>query len=222
LTVLLLTDHDRAPEDVLPALCRVPYTVKVSPTMALPDDPAPPADVVLVDAREDLATAKDLCRSLRGRAPDQPLIAVFTPGGLITLNEGWRVDDVVLNTAGTDELTMRLRLATSRRTPACPRPERRGGHGPLEIDAAARSVKLCGREIELTYTEFEIVAFLARRPGQTVDHHLMLDHLYGGDPRGSTRALHTHIRRIRRKFGPEHTRLISCVHGIGYRLMPGA
>lgn len=218
MSLLLLTDHGSSPQEVLPALWRLPFAVKVRPAQEAPEDPPPPADVVLVDAREDLAGAKNLCRRLRGRTPDQPLIAVFTQGGLITLNTAWRVDDIVLDTTGANELTMRLRMAVTRHVLATPCPERPAEGGPLALDPATRTATLRGQRIELTFTEFEILACLARRPGQIVDHRAMLDHLYAGEPRGSTRALHTHIRRIRRKLGPEHAGLIACVYGVGYRL----
>lgn len=220
MSVLLLTDRGTQPEEVLPALSQVPYRIKVRPAHVPPGPPAPRAEVVLVDARDHLAEAKQLCRRLRSQVPEQPIMAVFTSGGLITLNTGWHVDDVVLDTAGSDEVTMRLRMAANRHVAGqghthC-RP--RSDQGPLTLDASTRTATLCGERIELTYTEFEILACLARRPGQTVDHRIMLDHLYGGEPRGTTRSLHTHIRRIRAKLGPEHAGLIRCVHGIGYRL----
>jgi DNA-binding response OmpR family regulator len=125
------------------------------------------------------------------------------------------VDDVILRTAGAGEVSMRLRLAADRhRQQARRRPEA----DRFALDEADRSVRVCGRRLTLTYTEFEILCCLARRPGQVVAHATILDHLYNGEPRGTSRTVQTHLRRIRVKLGPEHAGLIQTVHGIGYRL----
>jgi DNA-binding response OmpR family regulator len=214
-TVLLLTACDRRPDEVLPALRDLPYSVRVQPEPAH----AALADAVLVDARHDLCWARDRCRTVGASALGRPLLAVFDAADLVALNPGWLVDDVVLTTACPGEVSMRLRLAADRhREPAPPKAEL--GTELLRLNRDSRTVLLCDRPVRLTYAEFEILSCLARKPGQVVTHHSLLDHLYDGEPRGTTRAVQTHIRRIRAKFGPEFAPLIQTSHGIGYRLEP--
>ncbi len=202
---------------MLPALRDLPYAIRLQPEPAY----AALADAVLVDARHDLCWARERCRTVGGSALGRPLLAVFDAADLVALHPGWLVDDVVLTTACPGEVSMRLRLAADRhRRPAAPPAD--PGDELLRLDPDTRTVELCGHLIPLTFAEFEILSCLARKPGQVVTHHALLDHLYDGEPRGTTRAVQTHIRRIRAKFGPEFAPLIQTSHGIGYRLESGS
>ncbi len=71
-------------------------------------------DVVIVDARRELASAKSLCRVLRATGITTPLLAVLTEGGLAGLTAEWGLDDVLLDSAGPAEVDARLRLALTR------------------------------------------------------------------------------------------------------------
>ena len=71
-------------------------------------------DLVLVDARLELAAARSLCRVLRTTGISAPLIVVLTEGGLAGLTAEWGVDDVILATAGPAEVEARFRLALGR------------------------------------------------------------------------------------------------------------
>src|ERR1700743_1963946 len=64
---------------------------------------APPGDVVLVDARRDLAHGKSICKLLLTTGLDCPLVIIVTEGGLAAVSADWGADDVVLNTAGPAE-----------------------------------------------------------------------------------------------------------------------
>jgi hypothetical protein len=214
--VLLLTERGRRPDDVLPALRSLPYSVHVCQEAA---DPCP-AEAVLVDARSDLVWAKARCRSVGAAKLGRPLLAIFNADGLVALSPAWMVDDVVLPTACPNEVRMRLRLAAERHRRRKSTDCELLGTSTLRLDQASRTARLCDRQIRLTYAEFEILACLARKPGQVVTHSVLLDHLYEGEPRGTTRAIQTHIRRIRAKLGPDHAGLIQTSHGIGYRLDP--
>src|ERR1700748_3146727 len=101
--------------EVLPALGLLLHSVRVLPADASALVEAPPADVVLVDARRDLAHAKSLCRLLHTSGLDCPMFAIVTEGGLAAISAEWNADDVILNTAGPAEVEARLRLAPGRR-----------------------------------------------------------------------------------------------------------
>ncbi len=214
--VLLLAERGRQPDEVLPALRSLPYRVLVC------QEPADPclAEAILVDARRDLAWARSLCRTVGTAKLGRPVLAVFNADGLVALSPGWLVDDVVLPTACPGEVSMRLRLAAERLRHRLAVPAQLLGTTTLTLDQASRTARLYDRQIKLTYAEFEILSCLARKPGHVITHHALLDHLYDGEPRGTTRAIQTHIRRIRAKLGPEHAPLIQTSHGIGYRLDP--
>ena len=75
---------------------------------------APDSDLLLVDGRQDLAHARDLCRLIRTTGTDVPVLLVVTEGGLAVVATDWGMDDVVLHTCGPAELEARIRLAIGR------------------------------------------------------------------------------------------------------------
>ena len=98
--LLLLTPAPGGSAQVLPALGLLSHRVRVLPVepSALVD--APDADLVLLDARRDLAMARTTCRLLRATGLDVPLILVLTEGGLTVVTSEWGANDVLLDTAG--------------------------------------------------------------------------------------------------------------------------
>ena len=112
---------------------------------------------------------------------------------------------------------IRLRLAMARR---------RSGAGDgsvirigaLAIDMDTYVVTASGRSLDLTFKEFELLRFLAERPGRVFTRPALLREVWGYDFYGGTRTVDVHIRRLRAKLGPEHEHLIETVRGVGYRV----
>ena len=113
--LLLLTGTLEPSTEVLPALGLLLHSVRVMPPEASALIDAPPGDIVLVDARRDLAHGKSICKLLLTTGLDCPLMIIVTEGGLAAVSADWGADDVVLNTAGPAEVEARLRLALGRR-----------------------------------------------------------------------------------------------------------
>ena len=113
---ILLLSGVRAgePASVLPALDLLPHSVRTAPrdVRTLVSGPSP--DVVLVDARNELADARATCRMLHATGLGVPLLAVVSESGLVALSADWGVDDVILASAGPAEIEARLRLAVGR------------------------------------------------------------------------------------------------------------
>ncbi|HYY10319.1 MAG TPA: DNA-binding response regulator, partial [Kineosporiaceae bacterium] len=112
--LLLLTNALAPSSEVLPALGLLPHQVRVLPAEAAVLVDAPPADVVVVDGRRDLAGARSLCRLLRTTGLSSPLLLVLTEGGMAAVAADWGADDVLLDSAGPAEVEARLRLALGR------------------------------------------------------------------------------------------------------------
>lgn len=219
--VLLLSGGPGPAGDVLPSLALLPHSVRPLPAAAPPAADAQLADVVLVDARRDLAHAKGLCRVLHAAGPDTPVLAVVTEGGLTAVTADWGVEDVILHTAGPAEVEARLRLAIGRRaaalTPAGPDEIR---SGDLAIDEATYTARLRGKTLDLTFKEFELLKFLAQHPGRVFTRAHLLQEVWGYDYFGGTRTVDVHVRRLRAKLGPEHEAHIGTVRNVGYRFVP--
>src|SRR5690606_18732951 len=186
--LLLLTNALEPSAEVLPALGLLLHPVRVAPAEASALIDAPPADVVLVDARRELVQAKSLCRLLRTTGLTCPLLAIVTEGGLAAMNADWGVDDVLLDSAGPAEVEARLRMAVgklSMTTEDTPDEIRRGD---LIIDEATYTARLRGRTLDLTFKEFELLKYLAQHPGRVFTRAQLLQEVWGYDYFGGTRT----------------------------------
>jgi two-component system, OmpR family, alkaline phosphatase synthesis response regulator PhoP len=88
----------------------------------------------------------------------------------------------------------------------------------LVIDPQRYEVKVAGELIVLTKKEFEILYYLAKRPGRVVNRETLLNDIWGDDVIVIDRTVDVHIRKIREKLGPQHENLIDTIKGVGYRL----
>ncbi len=218
--IVVLTSALGPSAEVLPALGLLSHHVSVAPAeaSALLEPGRVRHDLVLVDARIELAAARSLCRVLRTTGISVPLFAVLTEGGLAGLTAEWGVDDVILATAGPAEVEARFRLALGRTVGEEP-DDPQINLGPLSIDEGAYSARLRGRPLDLTYKEFELLKYLAQHPGRVFTRSQLLQEVWGYDYFGGTRTVDVHVRRLRAKLGPEHETLIGTVRNVGYRFV---
>jgi len=210
--LLILTSQVNS--DVLPALGLLSHRVRRIPAEPAALVGAPPADIILVDARGDLVSAKSLCKILATTGAGSPIIAVLTEGGLTAVNAEWGIDDVLLDSSGPAEVDARIRLAIGRQ-------ERDPGSSMIRasgvvIDETSYSAKVHGRTLDLTYKEFELLRFLAAHPSRVFTREQLLSEVWGYDYFGGTRTVDVHVRRLRAKLGDMES-LIGTVRNVGYR-----
>lgn len=219
--LLLLTPTAGGSAQVLPALGLLAHRVRVLPVepSALLD--APDADVLLLDARRDLAAARSTCRLLRATGLTVPLVLILTEGGLTVVTGEWGAADFLLADASPAEVEARLRLAIERSGQGQPDDELAEiSSGELTIDAGGYTARVRGRPLDLTYKEFELLKYLAQHPGRVFTRAQLLQEVWGYDYYGGTRTVDVHVRRLRAKLGPEHEQLIGTVRNVGYRFDP--
>lgn len=91
--------------------------------------------------------------------------------------------------------------------------------GPVVVDVPKMRVTVAGVDVDLTATEFHLVATLAGQPGRVFTRAQLLDAVHGVAFDSYERAIDAHIKNIRRKLEPDPRRptLIQTVHGVGYR-----
>ncbi|MCE9636568.1 MAG: response regulator transcription factor [Planctomycetes bacterium] len=123
-------------------------------------------------------------------------------------------DDFVTKPFFPEELIARIRARIRRPSLEAGGLVRAGG---LEVDLAARSVKVDGETVELTRVEFDLLAALARRPGAAVARSWLADNVLDPDREGTERTLDVHVSRLRRKLGASG-KCVATVWGVGYRL----
>jgi two-component system KDP operon response regulator KdpE len=121
-------------------------------------------------------------------------------------------DDYVTKPFGPRELVARLGAALRRAAGPADEPAIRSGR--LEVDLAARVVRVDGSEIHLTPIEFDLLRTLARNRGRLLTHRALLVEVWGPPYADDTAVLRTHIANLRRKIGSEHVRTDP---GVGYR-----
>ena len=191
------------------ALTLLPHSV-VTHT-ELPDGHATSADVILVDARDDAVSGRDLCIHARANA-DQPILLLVSTATLAVVQKSWGADDFILDRSPAAEFEARLRLLVAS-APA----SSVVAQGPIVIDEDAYTVTAGGRSLNLTYTEFELLKHLVTHPGRVLSREHLLSEVWGYDYYGGTRTVDVHIRRLRAKLGPEHDGHITTVRNVGYR-----
>ncbi|HEU5034388.1 MAG TPA: response regulator transcription factor [Mycobacteriales bacterium] len=218
-TLLLLTNAPGSSAEALPTLALLGHTVRVLPLEAAALVDAPPADVVILDARRELLAARATCRVLRTTGASAPLIAVVTEGGLAGIAADWGLDDVLLDTAGPAEVEARVRLALGRAAAAHNTPAEEIRSGELTIDEATYQARLSGRALDLTFKEFELLKYLAQHPGRVFTRAQLLQEVWGYDYFGGTRTVDVHVRRLRAKLGADHEALIGTVRNVGYKFV---
>ncbi|BAK37782.1 transcriptional regulatory protein GlnR [Microlunatus phosphovorus NM-1] len=216
-TLLLLTNDMHVSSEILPALELLPHQVRVAQAEATALLDAPSADVILLDARRDLVGARSLCRLMETTGKESPLLVVVSEGGLAALSRDWGFDDILLNTAGPAEVDIRIRLAMAPATSTAGEPVIQSGN--IVIDEAGYSAKVNGVQLDLTYTEFELLKYLAQHPGRVFSRQQLLSDVWGYDYFGGTRTVDVHVRRLRAKLGPEHESVIGTVRNVGYRFV---
>ncbi|MEE6281917.1 response regulator transcription factor [Georgenia sunbinii] len=215
--LLVLTAEPMGSVGVLPALALLSHPARVAPLAASSlVDPAE-SDVVVVDARRDLATARSLCRLAAATSLPVPLLAVCSEGGLTAVTGTWGLDDFILDTAGPAEVEARLRLLTGPGRSDSDAGAELVEAGEILIDTGGYIARVHGRALDLTFKEFELLKHLVRHPDRVFTRGQLLQEVWGYEYYGGTRTVDVHVRRLRAKLGPEHDHLIGTVRGVGYR-----
>lgn len=209
--------------NVLPALDLLPHRAQcVRPDPAMFVSAPPRGQILLLDARTDLADARSHCRLLQAAGLSVPLVAVLTEAGLAAVHADWDVDDVILTGAGPAEVEARLRLAVGRIDTLGDAGQSVIRVGDLAIDPDTYAAKMRGAPLDLTYKEFELLRFLAQHPGRVFSRDQLLREVWGYDYFGGTRTVDVHIRRLRAKLGSESESLIGTVRQVGYKFVAPA
>jgi DNA-binding response OmpR family regulator len=171
-------------------------------------------DVVVLDLMLPGLDGIEVCRQIRTFS-DAYVVMLTAKSEEVDKLIGLAVgaDDYLTKPFSPRELVARLRAIMRRArsgAPAVP---------GLEVDPGTRIARVDGVTLNLTRTEFDILAALARDPGVVVDRPTLLASVWGPDY-GDDHLVDVHVANLRRKLGddPEQPRFVATVRGVGYRL----
>jgi two-component system alkaline phosphatase synthesis response regulator PhoP len=220
--ILIAEDEPRIAGIVRDYLARAGYSVTVAGngvdalTIARTRRP----DLVILDLGLPHMDGMDVTRALRkhSRVPIIMLTARVDESDKVTgLELG--ADDYVTKPFSPKELVARVR-AVFRRLEVPPEPDDVIRAGDLSLDRRRMQVRVGDQEIDLTPSEFELLAALARQPGRVFTRAQLLDAIRGLEAESFERAIDAHVKNLRRKLEPEprNPRYVLTVHGVGYKL----
>jgi two-component system alkaline phosphatase synthesis response regulator PhoP len=176
-------------------------------------------DLVVLDLNLPLMDGLDVCRALR-RESDVPIIMltarVEETDRLIGLELG--ADDYIVKPFSPRELVARVRVIL-RRVRGEVRQSSVVRAADLEIDLGGHRVLRSGDPIQLSRTEFNLLALLAQHPGQTFSRAQLVDRLHQVAFEGVDRSIDAHVKNLRRKLEPNpgEPRYVLTVFGVGYK-----
>ncbi len=180
-------------------------------------------DLVLLDLNLPGMDGLDVARELR-RHSEVPIVMVTArveeTDRLIGLELG--ADDYISKPFSPREVVARVRAVLRRAQPKKEEPEIIRA-GEVEIDRTRHRVWVQGREVDLTPTEFRLLAALAAEPGRAFTRLQLLEAIQGDAYEGYERTVDAHIKNLRAKIEPDpkRPRYVETVFGVGYRFAEG-
>ncbi len=221
-TILIIDDEPKIVEICRDYLAAAGFGVRQagdgpSGLAAALDDPP---DLVVLDLMLPGMDGLDVCRALR-RESRVPVIMLTARVEEIDKLKGLELgaDDYLTKPFSPRELVARVKTVLRRAGP--PQPLELTRAGELLLDRSRASALLDGQEIQLTPTEFEILAALAGQPGRIFSRSQLLMAARGVSFESYERAIDSHVRNLRKKLDRGDDReWIVTVHGIGYKFEP--
>lgn len=179
-------------------------------------------DLIILDIMMPGPDGFEVCQAIRRRS-DVPIIMLSARGqeGDVVRALDLGGDDYLTKPFGVEELLARVRAALRRTTQTEATPGPPLIVGDLEIDFAARQVTVRGQAVQLTRTEYSLLAHLAKNAGRVLTHRALLQAVWGPEYGTETEYLWAYVRRLRRKVEPEPSNpsYILTQPGVGYTMV---
>jgi two-component system phosphate regulon response regulator OmpR len=219
--ILVVEDDPRLAEMLSEYLGQAGFRVAVAPLgrAALERLSTAGYDAVVLDLMLPDMDGLDVCRQLR-TSSDTPVLMLTGRGDAIDRIVGLEIgaDDYLPKPFEPRELLARLRAILRRRVSGKTLSERPMHFGRLEIDTAARAVRLDGKPCDLTGYQFDLLVALANRAGRVLSRDVLMDLVKGEHLEAFDRSIDVHMSRIRAAIedDPKKPRRVITVRGAGY------
>jgi two-component system KDP operon response regulator KdpE len=223
--ILVVDDEPQITRVLRTSLSAQGYDIRVANTgeMALEIMKDWQPNLIITDLSMPSVDGVQLCRTVRA-ASSVPIIVLSVRDKeqqkVEALDAG--ADDYVTKPFGMSELLARVR-ANLRRVSAENEADPVIEVGDFRVDTAARKVTVLHREVRLTPKEFELLVYLARRPGKVISHRTLLAAVWGGQSTEQVEYLRVFVGQLRKKLEPDASspRYIVTEPWVGYRFEPG-
>ena len=179
-------------------------------------------DIILLDLMLPDISGFDVCRDIRRAGSRVPILILSAKTEEIDVVVGLEIgaDDYIIKPFRPRELI--ARIAAHLRKSRVEEEKDEGGKlifRDMMIEVNERRVYRDGREVNLTHTEFDLLAFLASNAGKVLSREKILNAIWGYEYPIETRVIDVHVRNLRRKIEPDpsHPLYILAVPGVGYR-----
>jgi two-component system alkaline phosphatase synthesis response regulator PhoP len=182
-----------------------------------------PFDLVVLDVMLPDRSGFEVCRDLRQRGVQTPILMLTARGQVEDRVLGLRLgaDDYLVKPFAMSELLARVE-ARLRREKSAPPPEGESYRfGEVEIDFRKAEVTKAGQPVALSAKEFQLLRYLIRQRGATLSRDELLNEVWGYDAMPTTRTVDVHVAWLRRKIepAPRKPQYILTVHGLGYKFI---
>lgn len=219
--VLVIEDDDGIARPLIEGLQREGHDVTRVATVA-DALAAAPSELVLLDLRLPDGDGLDVCRQLRARSA-VPIIIVSARGEEIDRVVGLEMgaDDYLVKPFGMRELLARIKAVTRRTAQTgspgdTASPAAVSEFAGLRVDTARRIAWVSDAEVDLTHTEFDVLAYLVAAEGAVVSRRDLMRDVWGSAWYGPSKTIDMHMANLRRKLSSPGA--IETVRGVGYRL----
>jgi two-component system alkaline phosphatase synthesis response regulator PhoP len=178
-------------------------------------DKAP--DLVIIALENPLAASPiiEAIRELRRERPI-PILALIAKDALDKCVDAlYAVDDFVIEPSAIEEIVLRVKKLLKETYAVDGKDVIR--NNDLMIDLVRREATLSGKTLDLTFTEYGLLVFLAANSGRVFSREALLNKIWGYDYYGGDRTVDVHIRRLRAKIEEGQLSFIETVRGVGYR-----
>ena len=183
-------------------------------------------DIILLDWVLPDISGLDVCREMRRQGVLCPILMLTGRSSKVDMVVGLEVgaDDYITKPFDARELTARLR-AHLRRSDGAPTASRREGLlvvGGIQLDIESRRVRIGEEEVQLTMTEFNLLALLCANAGRVLTRAQLLEKVWGYLADVDYHSVDPHMQRLRRKLSSNESSHVAleAVPGLGYRLTP--
>ena len=179
-------------------------------------------ELILLDIMLPGMSGLDVCRELRAKGFDAPIIMLTARAEEVDRVVGLEIgaDDYVTKPFGIRELLARIRVRLRRHAPATIG-DSKLRFGEIEVDFERHEALRNGQRVDLTGKEFEVLRLLASHRGEIVTRDRLLDEVWGYETYPTTRTVDNHILRLRQKLeeDPGDPRYILSIYGEGYKFV---